>query len=115
MTPQSDPHRGVRRILLCAFVDGDTKPTHAGLALLLGVSVDHLLEVWDPASGVDTLPTDLKRRGMKRAKSAKDALGNNVTSNVLGFWVSVDWPHARIDFDEAGGQMWAVIDEAAEE
>lgn len=34
----------MRRILLCEFSSGETKLSHSGVALMIGVSVDELLE-----------------------------------------------------------------------
>ncbi|OBF86946.1 hypothetical protein A5791_19820 [Mycobacterium sp. 852002-51163_SCH5372311] len=101
----------MRRILLCEYRDGDTQPTCDGVALLLGISVEDMLEQWDPAAGLDTMPAEWKRRGAKRALHAKNAVGSNVTSVVLAFLAVRDWPGCRIDFDEKGGKMWAVFEE----
>jgi hypothetical protein len=101
-----------QRILLCTFADGDTKLTNDGCALLLGTSVHHLLEVWNPEHGLDSLPTDLKRKGQKRSKAARDATGTNATNVCLAFWALYEWG-ARVDHDGTGGQLWAILDDLA--
>jgi hypothetical protein len=100
----------MRRILLCQRGDDGVKTTADATALLCGVTTEQLLEVWDPNSGPAALPADLQRRGVKRAKAARDALGDNAGFVVLAYWADYEWG-ARIDLDEAGGQMWAVRDE----
>jgi hypothetical protein len=101
----------MRRVLLCQKHDGEVKLTNDALALLIGfISVDHMLKVWDPNTGVDTMPTEWKRRATKRAQTAINAMGTNIGNVALAYWAVQDWG-ARIDYDEAGQQMWAVIDE----
>lgn len=99
------------RILLCQRFDDGVKTTIDGTALLCGVTTEALLAVWDPKSGPAALPADLQRRGQKRAKTARDALGGDPGYVVLAYWADYEWG-ARIDLDEAGGQMWAIRDEA---
>lgn len=99
----------LNRILLCEYIDGDTKPTRDGIALLVGVTREDLLDRWNPQTGVDNLPDDLKRKGQKRAMHARNAIGSSITTEVLACLAFRDWG-ARIDFDEAAGQMWAIID-----
>jgi hypothetical protein len=99
----------MRRILLCQRFDDEVKTTVDGLALLVGVTTEELLEVWDPKSGAAALPPDLQRRGQKRAKTARDALGDSAGYVVLAYWADAEWG-ARVDLDEAGGQMWAIRD-----
>jgi hypothetical protein len=100
----------MRRVLLCEYVGGETRLSNDGAALLVGISAEELLSRWDPASGVDALPADWKRRGAKRSRHARNAVGDNAATVVLAFLAMRDW-RARIDFDEAAGQMWAVLDD----
>lgn len=99
----------MRRILLCQFRAGETQFTTAGLALLVGVTVDELLQRWDPKAGAQNLPPDLQRKGHKRTETACNATGENTATVILAYWAAVQW-NARIDFDQKGGQLWAVID-----
>ena len=100
----------MRRILLCQRSAHGVEVTVDGTALLCGVTTEELLDVCDPKAGADALPPDLKRRAMKRTKTATDAFDSNAATAVLAYWAVAPWG-ARIDFDEAGGQMWAVLDE----
>lgn len=102
----------MKRILLCEYRGGDTKVTVDGTALLIGISTDDMLERWDPAAGADTMPGEWNRRGAKRAKHARNATGTNTATALLAYLAVRDL-HARVDFDEAAGRMWAVIDEAS--
>ncbi|WP_368834359.1 hypothetical protein [Mycobacterium intracellulare] len=101
----------MKRVLLCQFRDGDTKVTADGTALLIGISVEELLERWDPAAGASNLPPDLQRRGQKRTRTARNATGGNDGCSVLGYWALMTWPGCRLDFDETSGRMWALVDE----
>lgn len=103
----------MNRILLCRFSDRDTELTVDGTALLIGVAVDELRERWDPATGIDSLPDDLKRRGAKRGYHARNATGTNATTVNLAYLAARDWG-ARIDFDDKAGRMWAVLDGASD-
>jgi hypothetical protein len=99
----------VKRILLCERVDGVTRSTAAGVAVLVGVAEVELRARWDPATGPDGLPEDLKRRGAKRSRHARDAMGDNSVTGGLAYLAMRDW-RCRIDFDEAAGRMSAVFD-----
>lgn len=100
----------MRRIKLCHFENGSTVFSKEASALLLGVSVEEMLERWNPADGPEALPDDLKRKGAKRAKAATDALGTNVGNVVAAWWARAQWG-ARIDYDPTNLVMWAVLDE----
>lgn len=102
----------MRRILLCEFSSGETKLSHSGVALMIGVSVDELLEKWDPTSGSDSMPDEWKRRGAKRALHARNATGEAAATVNLAYLAARDWG-ARVDFDEKAGRMWAVLDDDA--
>jgi hypothetical protein len=99
----------VQRIELCRYVDGDTQPTIDGAALLLGTTVEYILDACGPNATFEELPEDLKRQGQERSKIAKDAMGTNITTVILAFWARTEW-NARIDFHGSAGQMWAVLD-----
>lgn len=99
----------MRRILLCTFQNGDTKLSPDAIALLIGVSTDHMLERWDPHTGTSTLPTEFKRRATKRCTTARNALGTNAGNVAVAYWAVQTWG-CRIDFDQTTGQTWAVID-----
>jgi hypothetical protein len=99
-----------RRILLCQFDDGEVKLTRDGIAVMLGIGVEELAERWDPTTGMEGLPADLKRKAQKRATTAKNAMGSNVGTYAIAYWAQIELG-GRIDFDEAAGQMWAVLDE----
>lgn len=58
------------------------------------------------------LPPELQRKGRKRAATARNALADDSPTLALAYWAVADWG-ARIDFDEKGGNMWAVIDDGA--
>ena len=100
----------MKRILLCQRSDDGVETTVDAIALMCGVTTEELLDVWEPKAGAAALPADLQRRGQKRAKSARDAMGDNAITVALAYWAVNQWD-ARIDFDEAGGQMWAIRDE----
>ena len=99
----------IKRILLCEYIDGDTKLTDDGTALLLGITTEDLLDRWNPQTGAGNLPDDLKRKGQKRAMHARNAIGSSITTEVLAYLAIRD-RGARIDFDESAGQMWAVLE-----
>jgi hypothetical protein len=100
----------MRRIALWRRGTDPSGATVDAVALLLGTTVEHLLDVWNPADGAQALPADLQRKGQKRAKAARDATGDNAGNECVAFWAVYEWG-ARIDWDEAAQVMWAVIDE----
>lgn len=97
----------MKRILLCEFRSGETKLSHDGIALVIGVSVEELLKRWSPASGADAMPPEWKRRGAKRSLHARNATGEATANVNLAYLAARDWG-ARIDF--AAGRMWAIVD-----
>ncbi|BBY19022.1 hypothetical protein [Mycolicibacterium litorale] len=97
-----------RRVLLVHEPEsGERLMSATAVALLMGVPVAEVEQVWDTSVGPACLPAEWIKAGKRRSAEARAHTGGTSAAIALAYWARKDFG-AEIEFDENTREVWLV-------